>query len=950
MKYNVPLDLDTNNSLKLINDRILEGSIILEFGPANGRFTKYLNEKKKCQVDIVEIDLEAGTEASKYARRSLVGVKIGNIENYNWVEAFANEKYDYIIFADVLEHLYQPKKVLATCLKLLKDTGSILMSIPNIAHNSILLELLDNNFEYTKVGLLDDTHIRFFTYKTLNKVLNDLNLIPVYENATKVKVGSAQIVNEIPIDYNSFEQYNMEVIKNNDFGSCFQFIVEAKKNIDANKNIDTLNCLRNLKSSSQKKDTIFKDKVEFNTEILSYIDGLKHDILRASQKTDCMQRELDIVHNSNSWRITKPLRFFGQKMRQIVHYCQGNKTTVESKPVIFNQGEGYYSLYEDNKIIEHQHPSVKAIAFHLPQFHTFPENDQWWGKGFTEWTNVKKGRKRIKNHYQPRVPHQDIGYYKLDNVDALKKQVKMAQEHYIYGFCYYYYWFSGHRLMEKPLDILLSHPEIDIKYCLCWANENWTRTWDGLESNILIKQNYDEKDKISFIHDIKKYLMDKRYIRFRGKPVIIIYNIGAIPDIIDTLNAWKAVAKKEGIGDISIWSMQTFDNQHLNEELKQYIDREVEFPPHGNSLKAMMKGKEPQSKITQDAGYIYDYCDIVDEILKQHNEITVSHKQDRVYKTVMLGWDNSCRREKGYTIFDNFDLGKYYEWLKDNISYTELKFPPTERYTFINAWNEWAEGTYLEPDEKYGYAALNATTKGILKENFEFNIRKGKSEVVSKIAVQVHVFYENLIKEIINYTNNIDEPFDLFITTDSIRKYSAMAPILEKLSKAANIKIMITQNKGRDVAPFLMQMHDRIHQYKYFLHLHTKKSLHSGWGDEWRKYLFNGLLGSKEKVKKIIDAFENDYRIGIIYPKNHKNLLASINIGSNQISLRFLGYMLGIPFREENLREFPCGDMFWGRVDALKQIFEYPFDLNLFPKEKGQLDATIMHAVERWIR
>ena len=168
----------------------------------------------------------------------------------------------------------------------------------------------------------------------------------------------------------------------------------------------------------------------------------------------------------------------------------------------------YGSIYQDDERFPRLEPEARAIAFYLPQYHTFPENDEWWGKGFTEWTNTRKAKPRFPGHYQPRTPHKDIGYYDLSQVETLKRQAALAKTHGIEAFCMYCYWFDGKKLMEKPLELLVSHPEIKLKFCLCWANENWTRTWDGQEKSVLIQQNYSEENDIRFIQDLKKYITD----------------------------------------------------------------------------------------------------------------------------------------------------------------------------------------------------------------------------------------------------------------------------------------------------------------------------------------------------------------------------------------------------------------------------------------------------------
>ena len=369
---------------------------------------------------------------------------------------------------------------------------------------------------------------------------------------------------------------------------------------------------------------------------------------------------------------------------------------------------GYRSVYQSNEIISGK-PTVKAIAFYLPQFHSFPENDLWWGKGFTEWTNTRKALPLFKGHYQPREPHDDIGYYNLANVETLKKQVKLAQEHHIFGFCFYYYWFSGHCLMEKPLDLFLGDPDIDFPFCLCWANDSWTKRWACANDDILIKQEYNLADRELFILDIKKYLLDPRYIRVNGKPVIIVYNPGNIPNVKSVFRCWKKTAKQCGIGEISIWIVRSFTNTIHSLELEELVDREIEFPPHAYAFVISRTNKQ----VKNNRGSIFDYVEFVRKVLESRTY------NNKIYRTVMLGWDNSARMEKGYAIYDHFDLKTYYDWLRANVVETEKTFNAEERFIFINAWNEWGEGTYLEPDKRYGYTNLNVTTRAILNKPFE---------------------------------------------------------------------------------------------------------------------------------------------------------------------------------------------------------------------------------------
>ncbi len=614
-----------------------------------------------------------------------------------------------------------------------------------------------------------------------------------------------------------------------------------------------------------------------------------------------------------------------------------NEPSVKKALLKYECSKGYHSIYQTNRIVSGD-VLVKTIAFFLPQFHTFPENDLWWGKGFTEWTNTKKAVPRFSNHYQPREPHNDIGYYDLADLETLKKQIKLAQEHHIFGFCFYYYWFSGHRLMEKPVDLFLENTDIEFPFCLCWANENWTRTWDGLNSNILIKQDHSFADRENFILDIKKYLLDKRYIRVDGKPVIIVYNPGQIPDVREVFKCWKHTAQQCGIGDILIWIVQSFNNTIKSLNLEGIVAHEIEFPPHFQAFKINLHGEN----VNEGKGTIFNYAEIVSNIINTRNS------KEKIYRTVMLGWDNSARREKGYNVFDRFDLKIYYDWLRVNVKEAIENYEPEERFTFINAWNEWAEGTYLEPDRRYGYSSLNATSQAVLCKPFDIKITGTHGIKNARIAVQVHIYYEDLAEEIVNYTNLIDEPFDLFVTTDLISKANTIEKVISDLSKANKFEIAVVDNRGRDVAPFVLQMSKVINNYQYFLHLHTKRSIHSDFGDRWRKYLFSNLLSGEKEISAIVDYFDNNPKIGVLYPEHFDNIRSWLEKeDSNKPYITYLLKRLGVNNESLPNTNFPSGDMFWARTEAVYQVFSSNLTIEDFPNEEGQLDGTIMHAIER---
>ena len=329
----------------------------------------------------------------------------------------------------------------------------------------------------------------------------------------------------------------------------------------------------------------------------------------------------------------------------------------------------------------------RIIAFYLPQFHAIPENDEWWGDGFTEWTNVRKARPLFEGHYQPHVPHEDIGYYDLGDVGTQKRQAEMARRYDIYGFCYYHYWFSGKKLLETPLENLLKHQEIDFPFCVCWANENWTRGWDGLDEEVLITQRHGAEDDVAYIRSLIPAFRDRRYIRVGGKPLVLIYRPALLLDAKQTIESWKEEARKSGIEDLYVVRVENFDRNIPPQQFG--CDAGVKFAP----------GYDEQTGRTPE---ICSYEALVSEDFLFDSDYPL-------FKCVCPGWDNTPRRGARGTVFQGSSPEKYSLWLKNALRYTEDRFQGDERLLFVNAWNEWGEGAHLEPDEKYGYAWLVAT-------------------------------------------------------------------------------------------------------------------------------------------------------------------------------------------------------------------------------------------------
>ena len=338
----------------------------------------------------------------------------------------------------------------------------------------------------------------------------------------------------------------------------------------------------------------------------------------------------------------------------------------------------------------------RLIAFYLTQFHPIPENDKWWGKGFTEWTNVTKARPLYDGHYQPHLPT-DLGFYDLRVRATRHDQIRLAKEYGIDGFCYHYYWFSGTRLLNQPLDDMLADPESNMPFCLCWANENWTRRWDAAEHEILIAQRYLPDDDLDFIRSLVPFFSDPRYIRVDGAPFLIVYRPQHLPDARKTVAVWRDFCRTAGIGEIHVCAALT----HGNLDHAQFgFDSGVEFPPHNLQCRNLARNiafREPFG------GYVVDYAEIARAYLDRR------YQHPNVFRGVFPAWDNTPRTGSRGVIVMGTSPENYECWLAQAIGRSARDFPEQERLVFINAWNEWAEGCHLEPDRRYQRRYLEAT-------------------------------------------------------------------------------------------------------------------------------------------------------------------------------------------------------------------------------------------------
>lgn len=351
---------------------------------------------------------------------------------------------------------------------------------------------------------------------------------------------------------------------------------------------------------------------------------------------------------------------------------------------------------------------VKILAFYLPQYHTFPENDAWWGKGFTEWTNVKKAEPLFRGHYQPQVPL-NSEYYDLTDYSKMEEQMAMAKKHGLFGFCYYHYWFGGKLLMEKPLEMMRDHGGEKLPYCLCWANEPWTRAWDGNEREVLMPQNYGgEEEWEAHFQYLLTFFRDPAYILEKGCPVLVIYRCNNIPNCEDMAAYWDRRAKEEGFSGIYlIEELNNFQEEPVVASSKAYLEFE---PAYTSKYKRTYfeRGLDKARKILfnrltgSDCLHVFDFGMIWRNMLRRKEAPKGGRER---CPGAFARWDNTPRRGRKSVFYVGAAPGAFEKFMRRQLRAADEEGCP---YLFLNAWNEWGEGAYLEPDTKYGFAFLNA--------------------------------------------------------------------------------------------------------------------------------------------------------------------------------------------------------------------------------------------------
>jgi glycosyltransferase involved in cell wall biosynthesis len=486
--------------------------------------------------------------------------------------------------------------------------------------------------------------------------------------------------------------------------------------------------------------------------------------------------------------------------------------------------------------------NLRLIAFYLPQYHPIPENDTWWGKGFTEWTNVTKAKPNFNDHYQPHLPT-DLGFYDLRLPQVRLEQANLAKQYGVYGFCYYYYWFNGKRLLNGPIDDVLNSQMPDFPFCMCWANENWTRTWDGLDNNILIAQNYSPENDRQFIQGLIPFFNDDRYIRIKNRPLLIIYRAELLPNPRESVKIWKEECRLRQIEEPYICCVHSFSN--IDPNLLGF-DAAIEFPPLLSDIYPVKR--KPHIVNNKFCGEIYSYVDICNYFL---NKPRTDYK---LFKTIIPSWDNTARRQNNSCIFIESSPQRYQSWLENILEQTQQTFlDDDERIIFINAWNEWGEGCHLEPDIKYGHQFLQATQEAF----------KSTSSLYSYSLKQ----------------NSYTEAFKKSpLVSVCIPTYNGEDYVLEALQSVVNqsydnLEVLISDDNSSDNTIKLVSDFIDSHSDKSMkLFTHERFGLVQNWNfcisqakGKYIKFLFQDDLIAECAIEKMVCLAEQDSEIGLIF-------------------------------------------------------------------------------------
>ena len=425
-------------------------------------------------------------------------------------------------------------------------------------------------------------------------------------------------------------------------------------------------------------------------------------------RTDCLKELLELPISYNDFP-PEPIAADGTLAHALERLILIFASKHEGQCIRLHNGDSIrdYRHYEEQQDYSatNTQDDIKVLSYYLPQFHPIPENDLWHGKDFTEWTKVRAANPLFAGHYQQHIPHSDIGYYLLDSPETLRQQAAMMHKAGVHGQVFYHYWFSGKLILEDPARMLLNTPDIRMPFCFCWANENWTRRWDGNESEILLAQNYSAQDAHDFIQYLIPFFKDPRHIRIDDRPVLFIYRPTSIPDTREYLDIWERECAKAGIKPPYVVAVLT---RGATSPGAFGMDAGVERVLHDWTGGGAPEIKDTLHNYWPVNGSVLSYDDVVDFYMGQ-----TEAKDFTYFRSLVPIWDNTARYGTEAYLLHGSTPQRFQEWMESTLEFTRSTLPADRRFVLVNAWNEWAEGAHLEPDSRYGYSYLNSIGRAL---------------------------------------------------------------------------------------------------------------------------------------------------------------------------------------------------------------------------------------------
>jgi len=617
-----------------------------------------------------------------------------------------------------------------------------------------------------------------------------------------------------------------------------------------------------------------------------------------------------------------------------IHYKKGKNISKDNK-IIEIDNKLKETNYEKNKNFSQYSTKIKVIALYFPNIYLSE-----FSETMIKESQFKDNKEELKKYYkQPAL----LNEYKKNNIyfdkskpnnfieyEFIYKQIELAKSHGIYGFAFYIFIFSNQIIIDKYIYAFLKNKMIKFKYLfiikfrdIYYKNEK-----------LFILLQFKKQFPYTFISKIQKFLFDKRYIKFMSKPIICIDKFKNIEKLNHLILSWRNEAKNLGFKDLFI--IISLKQKNISTiGLSNIFNAGYEHLPN-YLLRTKLK-----------VNFIKNYTFFTGLIF---NDIGFKNNNSfYIFRGSTLCNNIKIRRRN---IFGEYSPELFYIMNKMIIFKTLGNSENSHKFIFLNSWNNYFDGSYLEPNNQYGFGSLNALSKAIFNLNF-----RNKTYIYSnlinyvKVAIQAHIFYEDLVDDIINITNNIPVKFDLYITTNNLNKRKIIKEHVEAKSKANKYQIKIVKNKGRDILPLLIQMRKVFNKYKYFCHIHSKKTLQNPiYGYKWRLYLYKNLLGSRDTISEILSDFEENRKLGFIFPETfHLAKESALKLDEQLLnSMNYLIRKLFGEFKIGDKLDFPAGNMFWARSKAVYQIFNINLENDIYLEGEG--NQTILFAIERiWL-